>query len=179
MNNKKNIVLRYFFVIGVYAIALFVGSMVFFKCIPLTYHIKGYNDVLTSIISFSAIIIGFYTAMYGILLTLKNSDILQRFKFYKIEGIFKFQLYESLVFAFLILIASITMQVARNYATLFSEICFSLWVAFLIVFSISTFRSLSLLLRIMFNDSKVPKETKGSISEEEKDHKLKDFNSKR
>lgn len=117
--------------------------------------LKGFDNVLESLINFSAIIIGFYTAMYGVLLTLKNSDIFKKLKLRDAENIVKFQLYESLISSFLILILSILLQILINYKTMFTTLISSLWLAIIFVFAISTFQSISLLLKIMFNhDSK-------------------------
>lgn len=140
------------------------------------YEIKGFEKTLESIINFSAIIIGFYTAMYGVLLTLKNSDIFQNFKFHNAEKIVKFQLYESLISSFLILILSIALQILINYINPFTNFICAIWLGTLFIFVVSTFRAISLLLKIMFNHS--GKEQEASVLGESKQARYDSFKKK-
>ncbi|EUJ64839.1 hypothetical protein [Listeria fleischmannii] len=135
----------------VYLLGVILIFLTWFKIIPYSYEIKGFDKVLESIINFSAIIIGFYSAMYGVLLTLKNSDIFKKFKFYGAEKIVKFQLYESLICSFFVLVSSIGMQILDNYINSFTNVICSIWLGAILVLMVSTFRSISLLLKIMFN----------------------------
>lgn len=54
----------------------FLSFIVEFNC-----ETDGLSDVLDSIINFSSIIIGFYTAMYGVMLSLLKNKIEKFFKF--------------------------------------------------------------------------------------------------
>ncbi|EAD1138782.1 hypothetical protein AR000_08665 [Listeria monocytogenes] len=146
MKNKTILLSIIVYLLGVVLMILTICNV-----IPYCYKIKGFNKVLESVINFSAIIIGFYSAMYGVLLTLKNSDIFKKFKFYGAESTVKFQLYESLICSFFVLVSSIMMQVLENYINIITNIVSSLWIGAILILMFSTFRSISLLLRIMFN----------------------------
>lgn len=115
---------------------------------------EGYSDVLESIINFSSIIIGFYTAMYGVMIGLADSDIFKIIRKNDVEGYLKFQLYDSLIVSFLILSLSIVMQVlAKQTANNILTIFFNAWVLVLGYFAGTSFRSISLLLRLMFKNT--------------------------
>ena len=58
------------------AILFLILSLVF----NFSYKVTGFEDVLESIINFSSIIIGFYTAMYGIMFGILHSDIFKILK---------------------------------------------------------------------------------------------------
>ncbi len=139
--------------------------------------LKGYSSVLESVITFSSIIIGFYTAMYGILIGIMNSDIFKIFKNNGIQGIFKYQLYDSLITSFIILFLSIAMQILINYPNIENKILiefnltrffFYIWIFILGYFIGTSFRAISLLLRLMFNHNKEDNTNNKSISSEEK-----------
>lgn len=114
---------------------------------------KGFQDVLNSIITFSSIVVGFYTAMYGILLTLEHSDFLKRLDQQDLDWILKFQLYDSLLTSFVIFTTSVVLQGIRLYKFSWSEIVFSFWSFVLGYFLATSFRAISILLRILFNHS--------------------------
>lgn len=141
-----------------YPIIVGLATLLFFYYAEINYELKGYNSVLDSIITFSSIIIGFYTAMYGVLLTLNNSDIFKKFREVEIESLFKKQLYESLITSFVILILSIALQILVNYDSLITNIFFCLWSFFLGYFLSTSFRSISLLLNIMFKNTEKTKD---------------------
>ncbi|EAC5079592.1 TPA: hypothetical protein RD852_000724 [Listeria monocytogenes] len=161
----------------VYLLGIILMFLTLFKVIPYCYEVKGFDKVLESVINFSAIIIGFYSAMYGVLLTLKNSDIFKKFKFYGAEGTVKFQLYEALICSFFVLVSSILMQVLENYINIVTNIVSSIWIGAILILIFSTFRSISLLLRIMFNNNEVNKVKSDETKDNEKREEiLKDFN---
>ncbi|MFB0715120.1 hypothetical protein ACEU0I_05690 [Enterococcus faecalis] len=136
----------------------------------------GLSDVLDSVINFSSIIIGFYTAMYGVMISLLKTDIFKIFKKNKIEKYFKFQLYDSLVTSFSILILSIVMQVLiKQHINEITVIIFNLWLLILGYFLGTSFRSISLLLKLMFNNTS-KKET--DKEDKEKKQKLEELKKK-
>lgn len=127
---------------------------------------NGYSDVLDSIINFSSIIIGFYTAMYGVMIGFADSDIFKILRKNRTEGYLKFQLYDSLICSFIILLLSIIMQVlTKQVYNIYTSILFNLWTISLGYFIGTSFRSISLLLKMMFHhDSTVE-----DLTEEQKE----------
>lgn len=118
-----------------------------------TYKVKGFSSVLESVITFTSIVIGFYTAMYGILITMKNTTLMKEIRQHNLNGIFKFQLYDSLLISFIVLVFSIVMQIVRNYNGSTNNLFFDIWFAIIGYFVGSTYRAISLLLKIIFADN--------------------------
>lgn len=134
-----------------------------------TYKIKGYSSVLESIITFSSIVIGFYTAMYGILITMKSTTLMTEIRQRNLNGIFKFQLYDSLLISFIVLLLSIIMQIVKNYSGSINNFVFDIWFVIIGYFVGSTYRAISLLLKIIFADEqKKPKIQKKTPAEKKK-----------
>ncbi|EGO8760466.1 hypothetical protein EAB87_13930, partial [Enterococcus faecalis] len=92
------------------------------------------------------------------------------------EKYFKFQLYDSLVTSFSILILSIVMQVLiKQHINEITVIIFNLWLLILGYFLGTSFRSISLLLKLMFNNTS-KKET--DKEDKEKKQKLEELKKK-
>lgn len=143
-----------------------------FNRLNFTFQTEGYDSVLESIINFSSIIIGFYTAMYGIMIGLFDSDLFKIFRKNKVQNYFKYQLYDSLVVSFLILLLSIAMQVLMNITDISSiryvTLIFKMWTFILGYFVGTSFRSITLLLKIMFHHNKPNKMNKKEERKKEK-----------
>jgi glucan phosphoethanolaminetransferase (alkaline phosphatase superfamily) len=150
---------------------LFFGARHF----RIDYSLRGFGDVLASIITFSSIVIGFYTAMYGILLTVNGSAFMDEFRKRKVAGIFKFQLYDSLVVSFLVLFLSILLQVLRHYPNRLTDIVSGFWYLTVGYFIATSYRAITLLLRLLFLQKKeVPRYSEKT--EEEKKQQFERIN---
>lgn len=148
------------------AILFLILSLVF----NFSYKVTGFEDVLESIINFSSIIIGFYTAMYGIMFGILHSDIFKILKKNESNKYLKYQLYDSLITSFLVLIISICMQMLRHITFVIGSfdiilIITNIWVLLVGYLVGTSFRSISLLLKLMFNNEKVDKND-GIVTEE-------------
>ncbi|MGM0181513.1 hypothetical protein IGK74_000410 [Enterococcus sp. AZ150] len=129
-----------------------VGWSILVYFLKFSYQTKGYSEVLESIINFSSIIIGFYTAMYGIMISLLDSDLFKIFRKNKVETYLKFQLYDSLIISFIVLILSIIMQVlVQQPKSNITNIFFNIWILLIGYFIGTSFRSISLFLKMIFN----------------------------
>lgn len=133
-----------------------LGSCIHFK---VKVNFEGMPDVLNSIITFTSIVIGFYTAMYGVLITLENSDFFKRLRSNKADSVFKWQLYLSLVTAFITLILSIYLQGVSEYPFKLRHFVFLLWIFLVGFLFMTSFLSISLLLRVVFNHTQIKNET--------------------
>lgn len=133
-----------------------------------SYKIKGFPEVLESIINFSSIILGFYTAMYGIMIGMMHKDIFKVLNKNKSNAYLKYQLYDSLISSFLVLGLSICLQILR-YQVLninFIDVVLivtHIWVFLVVYLAGTSFRSISLLIKMMFNNEQEPS---GIISSE-------------
>ncbi|MCX2666058.1 hypothetical protein [Leuconostoc mesenteroides] len=122
----------------------------------------GLSNVLESIITFSSIIIGFYTAMYGVIITFIQSDkknIFDRMSDYQLEDTFKFQLYFSLLTSFIALILSIIMQSELiNLNSAEGTLLFYLWLFSTFMLFIVSGITMSFLIRLIFAKQAKPRE---------------------
>lgn len=135
----------------------------------INFTVKGFEHVLESIITFSLIIIGFYAIMYSVLLTLSNSTLMKEIKKQKLDTLVKFQLFDSLICSFVVLVISIVLQVLKNYNLAITAYTFYLWVFILGYFSATSFRSISLLLNMIFHSEPKRRATSdANLSEIEK-----------
>ena len=86
-----------------------------------------------------------------------------------LNGIFKFQLYDSLLISFIVLLLSIIMQIVKNYSGSINNFVFDIWFVIIGYFVGSTYRAISLLLKIIFADEqKKPKIQKKTPAEKKK-----------
>jgi hypothetical protein len=166
-----------FYLNMLYPIFIAFLFIVFSLVLGIDNRVKGYSSVLESVITFSSIIIGFYTAMYGILISIMDSDIFKIFKNNGVEGIFKFQLYDSLITSFIVLFLSIAMQVLKNYPNIeivfwvkinLTTVFFYIWIFVLGYFIGTSFRSISLLLKLMFKHN-VETKSNSNLGQEDKE----------
>ena len=146
------------------------------KKLNCSYKVKGMNNVLSSIITFTSIVIAFYTSMYGILITIKDSRIMKEIRQNHVNGIFKYQLYESLIISFIVLILSIFLQISINYSGKLEEILFECWIFCVSYFAFSTYRIINLLLKIIFTADAQEQISKNEKSEEQKRQQLQRIN---
>lgn len=121
----------------------------------------GLKDVLNSIITFSSIVIGFYTAMYGAIVTIvqgSSRNIFEKMHKMNLESTFKFQLYFSLTVSFLALMVSIIMQTGllkNNLQTLF----FYIWLLITVMLFIVSGTTMILLIKLIFHREQKPRGT--------------------
>ncbi|WP_312981672.1 hypothetical protein [Leuconostoc falkenbergense] len=122
----------------------------------------GLSNVLESIITFSSVIIGFYTAMYGVIITFIQSDkknVFDRMSDYQLEDTFKFQLYFSLLTSFIALILSIIMQSELiNLNSAVGTLLFYLWLFSTFMLFIVSGITMSFLIRLIFAKQAQPRE---------------------
>ena len=151
------------------------------KILKLPVKMKGFPGILESIIQFSGLVIGFYTAMYGLVLVSSNTDIFQKYQQQGVDNIFRSNLRDSLRFAFLAFIMSVIMQELRfhqecvrilSITTSWSQIDFYIWIFIVGVFLGTSYRTIRLLLQLLFNQflssEKVLSTTSGETIDERK-----------
>ncbi len=143
---------------------------------------EGYENILESIIQFSGLVIGFYTAMYGLVLVSANTKLFKRFKSEGVDKIFQSNLTQSLTASFLAYIFSVVMQELQyhdeikkffkiNYSL--SNLGFKIWILTVGVFLGMSYRTIRLLLKMLFiqfvEQEKVLSTTSHESSEEKRE----------
>ncbi len=161
----------------------FLGLFVLFLSLylPIGPDMSGYENILESLIQFSGLIIGFYTSMYGIVLVAGNL-LLTKFEENRVEKVFKNNLIQSLTSAFAIYIFSVIMQELRyhkNVLFLLGEnqikvnyVGFYIWIFSAGVFLGMSYRSIRLLLKMLFYKSEDEVRLKSNTDTETEEEKI-------
>lgn len=142
----------------------FFFSFVVFKTNKSSF--SGLYEVLGSVINFSSIVIGFYTAMYGIIISFMQSDKHNIFKEINtkknLADTFKFQLQISLVISFISLIVSIILQAKLvSNISLIGYILFYIWLFFTIMLFTVSGITMLFLIRLIFAKEQNERESIG------------------
>lgn len=145
-------------------------SVVYFD---IDYSINKYEKVLDSTITFSSIVIGFLAALLGILVSIKDSDIVKTIFDSVEKGTLKYFFYETFFLGFSVVISSGSMYVLTGYQFQVTLYFFYVWVFLTFTFFLSTFRIVTLLLSILFrtNNAKAGErpETNKVVNKEKRD----------
>ncbi|MGK0551911.1 hypothetical protein ACSFB8_07470 [Enterococcus faecalis] len=138
-------------------------------------HLPGLDSILESVINFTSIIIGVLIALFGIIVTITDKDVMKKLRKNRDDKvIFKYSL-ETLVSNFILLVYSIVMRSIIKFPNdLFHTQCMiNIWV-FVIFFSISSsIRTIYYLLLISFNQNdRTGRPNSGYTISEEKRNEL-------
>ena len=160
MKSKKSHKLYYMapYILGVVLLIFFIILKLFFKIDYL--NLKGLKDVLNSFISFVSIVIGFYSAFYGMIISVNKSNFFVSLQKSKYKDVLPNQLYYSLIFAFLALVLTITLQILMNYAFWLSYVIYFAWSFVIGVFMTYAFLTSILSIAIIFYSEPLKKEVK-------------------
>ncbi|TFI70092.1 hypothetical protein [Carnobacterium divergens] len=136
-----------------------VGGLFIMVChfLKFNYFDKGFDSLIGSMINFASIIIGFYSAFYGILITIKDTEFMKNIRGSNVEKNLKYQLFVSLMSAFLILILSMVMQILQYKEGIVTSLFFYLWIFFAGLFVSMSFQTIILSLEIVFESEPIKK----------------------
>ena len=119
--------------------------------------LKGFENVLESIVNFISVVIGFYLVFYGMIIAMSKSAFMKELQQSKYRKDLPEILLYSLFSAFSTLIVTLIMQILINYDTLFTLIIYFIW-AFLVGIFITYALQTSLLsIAIIFGSIPVAK----------------------
>jgi uncharacterized membrane protein len=123
-------------------------------------NIKGLDSVFESVIGFLSIVIGFYSAFYGMIISMTKSKFMTELKKSKYKNELPKLLISSLMFSFGTLILTVIMQVLVNYENTYITYIFYIW-GFLLGIVITYALQTSLLsISMIFFSEPVEKKTK-------------------
>lgn len=119
--------------------------------------IKGFDGVLESMVDFLSIVIGFYSAFYGMIISMQKTKFMETL--YKSE--YKDELPKlliwSLISAFMCLIISICMQILIHYVSVFIYCTQIFWCFIVGVFITYAFQTSLLTIVMIFESDPVKK----------------------
>lgn len=127
--------------------------------------LPGLDKVVESIINFTSIIIGILTALFGVVVTLSDKDVMKKLQQNRGDKtIYKYSV-ETLLSNFVLLILSIVLQSLLEFKPiLFWTDCFlNLWISILMLALFSSIRTIYYLLLISFNQENKSKRPSSSL----------------
>ncbi|EGP5619860.1 hypothetical protein R5H55_000334 [Enterococcus faecium] len=134
--------------------AVFLGLLWFLK---LDVKVHGLDNLLNSMIAFTSMIIGFYSAFFGILIAIKETGAMKRIRGTKVEKNLKYLLYMAIFTAFITLMLSMVLQIVKHYPSPMSKFIFNMWFFMIGVFIIFSFQTVVLSLELIFNNNPIKK----------------------
>ena len=132
---------------------------IFFKSkLKLDYqNIKGFRSVLESIVNFLSIVIGFYSAFYGMIISMQKTKFMGTLAESEYKNELPKLLIWSLISAFLCLIITISMQILVNYKFTFIYYIYFFWCFIVGVFITYAFQTSLLSIVMIFESDPVKK----------------------
>ena len=132
---------------------------IFFKIkLKLDYqNIKGFRSVLESIVNFLSIVIGFYSAFYGMIISMQKTKFMRTLAESEYKNELPKLLIWSLISAFLCLIITIGMQILVNYKFTFIYYIYFFWCFIVGVFITYAFQTSLLSIVMIFESDPVKK----------------------
>ncbi|MBW7636524.1 hypothetical protein K1I48_24215 [Bacillus licheniformis] len=162
-NSKLN-VLHLF--VPVIISGIFLSLFYLFK---IDHHLNNFDKVLEGATNFSSILLGFLGALLGILLSIKDSEIVKTIFSQKGTLWLKYYFYESFVTGLSVVILSSIMHIFIDDKTAIAKILFYIWFFCVVFFIFSTYRIVNILMTVFFkvNDSNASVRPEGNRIEDE------------
>lgn len=140
-------------IITLYPLLTGLALMMCLYYLDINFAFVGFEKVLDTVITFSSIVTGFLAALLGILVSIRDSDIVKEIFETKAKGELKYYFYESFSLGFVVVITSGLMYVLIHYDNELTNNAFYFWILIVIWFFLSTYRIVNILLSIFFNSN--------------------------
>ncbi|QZN77363.1 hypothetical protein MHB43_09190 [Paenibacillus sp. FSL H8-0317] len=147
----------------IYPLLISLICMFFALRYGLTYKLPNFDKVLDGAITFSSIVVGFLGALLGILISIKDSEIVDKIFRSKEKQTIKFLFYEPFILGLLVVVTSALMHVMRAYENFSSEITFLVWFFVTVWFVPSTFRVVNTFMSVFFVSNNTSSRPSGNI----------------
>lgn len=133
-----------------YPIVIGVVVSGFFYVLGIDYSMPDFEKVLDNTTVFSSIIIGFLGALLGILVSIKDVDIVEAIFESEEKNTLKAYFNETFLIGITVVIFSSVMQVMKSHESYATLILFHIWLMLSIWFLPSTYRIVSILMNVFF-----------------------------
>lgn len=145
---------------------------IYFSC-----NIKNYEKILDASITFSSIVVGFVGVLLGILISIKETKIVQTL-FTKIRKQLLVRYFKESIFSGIaVIVTSSSLYLIQN--EIWSKLIFYIWIFTLIYFMLSSYRIIDILFMIIFQDNSLQDMIKGNRMSDKEAKELEDrFRSK-
>lgn len=134
---------------------LLIVVMIFFnKKYGVSYkNLGGYENILESMVNFLSIVIGFYSAFYGMIISMYKSKFMQELLKSKYRDELPLLLIFSLISAFVCLILTIIMQSLINYSLKITSLVYYMWFGTVGIFITYAFQTSLLSIAMIFESN--------------------------
>ncbi|PFC01840.1 hypothetical protein [Bacillus thuringiensis] len=134
-----------------------IGGLITFQFQFNLASIKNLLPILGATVTISAIIIGFLATMVSILISLTNSNVMQRLKNAKANETLSWYIKEAIIIGFILAIYCLVLHMFEKYDEYGSKLMLSFYVGLLIYFVSTAYRIFHIILNILtsvLNESK-------------------------
>ncbi|WP_282067001.1 hypothetical protein [Bacillus pumilus] len=140
-----------------------------FYFLGIDHQLNNFDKVLEGATNFSSILLGFLGALLGILLSIKDSEIVKAIFSQKGALWLKYYFYESFITGLSVVISSSIMHIFVDEKTAFAKVLFYVWFFCTVFFIFSTYRIVNILMTVFFkaNDSSASARPEGNRLEDE------------
>lgn len=122
--------------------------------------LRGFSNVLSSIVNFSSIVIGFYLAFYGMIIFMYKSKFMKELLNSKYRNELPLLLVFSLISAFACLILTIIMQLLITYKLEITNLLYYVWFLLVGIFVTYAFQTAMLSIAMIFESDPQKKQKK-------------------
>mgnify|MGYP000304298265 FL=1 len=123
-------------------------------------HFGGYENILESMVNFLSIVIGFYSAFYGMIISMYKSKFMQELLKSKYRNELPLLLVFSLISAFACLILTIVMQSLITYKLEITNLLYYIWFLLVGIFVTYAFQTSLLSIAMIFESNPQKKQKK-------------------
>lgn len=120
----------------------------------------GYENILESMVNFLSIVIGFYSAFYGMIISMYKSKFMQELLKSKYRNELPLLLVFSLISAFACLILTIVMQSLITYKLEITNLLYYIWFLLVGIFVTYAFQTSLLSIAMIFESNPQKKQKK-------------------
>ncbi|WP_269318483.1 hypothetical protein [Exiguobacterium sp. KJ 601] len=150
MKNLKVPVILAILITGILLVYNFLVDYIDPLQIKLNFTLEGYEKVIDGVITFTSIIIGFLVAILTILLSSRDSQIMNRILNGKEKEELRTYFLSSFIIGGLLVFNSIIMYVARYFSSILVHIFFYSWIFLTAIFTIHLILFLSIIMKLLF-----------------------------
>lgn len=150
MKNLKLPVILAILITGILIVYNFLVDYIDPLQIKLNFTLEGYEKVIDGVITFTSIIIGFLVAILTILLSSRDSQIMNRILNGKEKEELRTYFLSSFIIGGLLVFNSIIMYVARYFSSILVHVFFYSWIFLTAIFTIHLILFLSIIMKLLF-----------------------------
>lgn len=139
-----------------FVVALFIAVVAYF--LPYDLSGKNFAQILSSVITIGAILIGFLATMMSILITITGKRVIKRITALGASGRFTGYFFITLVLGFILVVFSSVLNAFTDLCGRRSHYVFVAWIFVVAFFLLASFRIVHLMARILKNVMEESKE---------------------